>query len=69
MEPILPNMNGIVIPCIVLFSIALELFDFELFVCVVEFCVEFDIADDGEEESKANTNDAGRNTLQHQSYK
>ena len=62
-------MNGIVIPCIIFFSIALELFDFELFICVSDFEDVFDIAeDDGEEESKANINDAGRNTLQHQSY-
>ena len=62
-------MNGIVIPWIVFFSSALELFDFELFVCV-DFWEVIDIAeDDGEEDSKANINEAGRNILQHQSYK
>ena len=59
MEPRVPSVNGIVIPNIVLFNVVVALYD----VCV-------DDADaDGDEDSRANTSEAGRNMLQHQSYK
>ena len=59
MEPRVPSVNGIVIPNIVLFIVVVALYD----VCV-------DDADaDVDEDSRANTSEAGRNMLQHQSYK
>ena len=57
MEPRVPSVNGIVIPKIVLFIVVVALYD----VCVDDA--------DGDEDSRANTSDAGRNMLQHQSYK
>ena len=63
MEPRVPSVNGIVIPNIVLFIVVVALYD----VCVDDVCV--DDADDVDEDSRANTSDAGRNMLQHQSYK
>ena len=57
MEPRVPSVNGIVIPNIVLFIVVVALYD----VCVDDA--------DGDEDSRANTSDAGRNMLQHQSYK
>ena len=57
MEPRVPSVNGIVIPNIVLFIVVVALYD----VCVDDA--------DGDEDSRANTSEAGRNMLQHQSYK
>ena len=57
MEPRVPSVNGIVIPKIVLFIVVVALYD----VCVDDA--------DGDEDSRANTSEAGRNMLQHQSYK
>ena len=57
MEPRVPSVNGIVIPKIVLFIVVVALYD----VCVDDA--------DGDEDTRANTSDAGRNMLQHQSYK
>ena len=62
MEPRVPSVNGIVIPNIVLFIVVVALYD----VCLNDVCVD---DADGDEESRANTSDAGRNMLQHQSYK
>ena len=62
MEPRVPSVNGIVIPKIVLFNAVVALYDVCCFVDEVG-------ADDVEEDSRANTSDAGRNMLQHQSYK
>ena len=64
MEPRVPSVNGIVIPKIVLFIVVVALYD----VCVDDVCVD-DADADGDEDSRANTSDAGRNMLQHQSYK
>ena len=58
MEPMLPMKNGSVMPCKHCF-VVLALSSIEN----SSLSVAFD-----EDESKANTNDAGRNTLQHQSY-
>ena len=55
MEPRVPSVNGIVIPKIVLFNV------------VVVAALSAD--GDADEDSRANTSDAGRNMLQHQSYK
>ena len=65
MEPRVPSVNGIVIPKIVLFIV----------VVVVDVALSADgdaddaDADDVDEDSRANTSEAGRNMLQHQSYK
>ena len=70
MEPRVPSVNGIVIPKIVLFNVVVVadvalsadgLYD----VC----CFVHDASLDVDEDSRANTSDAGRNMLQHQSYK
>ena len=64
MEPRVPSVNGIVIPKIVLFNVVVV-------VALYDVCcfVDEGDADDVEEDSRANTSDAGRNMLQHQSYK
>ena len=63
MEPRVPSVNGIVIPKIVLFNA----------VVVVDVALsadgDADEVDDVDEDSRANTSEAGRNMLQHQSYK
>ena len=61
MEPRVPSVNGIVIPKIVLALSADGLYD----VC----CFVHDASLDVDEDSRANTSEAGRNMLQHQSYK
>ena len=64
MEPRVPSVNGIVIPNIVLFIVVVVVALYD--VCLNDVCVD---DADGDEESRANTSDAGRNMLQHQSYK
>ena len=70
MEPRVPSVNGIVIPKIVLFNVVV--------VVDVALSADGDVddvgaddvgADDVDEDSRANTSEAGRNMLQHQSYK
>jgi hypothetical protein len=61
MEPRVPSVNGIVIPKIVLFIVVVVVALYDV-CCFVE-------VDDADEDSRANTSDADRNMLQHQSYK
>ena len=65
MEPRVPSVNGIVIPNIVLFIVVVVV----VVVALYDVCVDDADADEVDEESRANTSDAGRNMLQHQSYK
>mmetsp|Transcript_959 Transcript_959/g.2006 ORF Transcript_959/g.2006 Transcript_959/m.2006 type:complete len:141 (-) Transcript_959:596-1018(-) len=72
MEPILPAMKGSIIPRMVLLIVVPDL---DIGVDAVVSCddpVNVDIDDDdddAEEDRRANTSDAGKNTLQHQSYR
>ena len=65
MEPRVPSVNGIVIPNIVLFIVVVALSADGLY----DVCVDDADDVDADEDSRANTSDAGRNMLQHQSYK
>ena len=70
MEPSVASMNGNVIPNIVLFITVVVAVALLFVVLLYDDCcfVDADVEEE-EEDSKANTSEAGRNTLQHQSYK
>jgi len=67
-EPILPAMKGSVIPRIVLL-IAPDLDDVAIDLLLYDDPVDISDDDGADEDRRANTSDAGKKMLQHQSYR